>query len=93
MNDALECPICSWRYVIPEIREAPASLGDIFGMGVDSLTSMWAHQENVKTERALHDHLAKHTPEEWLPALVRARQERDEAHRVIDFLASKEDAS
>ena len=75
MPEVIACPICDWTYERIEMPQANDFLGDIFGVGATSLTAMWAHQEADRTERALHDHLVKHTPEEWLPQLMQARNE------------------
>lgn len=69
----VECPLC------PEIFETPAviltapGVAAALGVPADALASMHAHQQAQILERRLHAHLVKHTPEEWLPALMEAR--------------------
>lgn len=79
----LECPLCDWteeseqdRYAQSNQAAARAAAAAL-GMPADALLPIHAHQAARRDETTLHDHLATHPPEDWLPALMQARKRAD----------------
>lgn len=75
-----ECPICGQAFEA-ECEVDPASvppmLADILGTTPLGAAEGWNHQRRTRLEQELSRHLAKHTPQEWLPALMQARRLAD----------------
>lgn len=62
----LMCPVCFTAIDVPPIPRAPEALAEVFGVGAETLTRMFVDGEIGKAAQTMREHLARHTPEEWL---------------------------
>lgn len=70
------CPLCRWHIDIPAGDDPVIASGVAAAMGVpaDAFASIREHQAKQRIELDLKRHLMTHGPDEWLPALLKARR-------------------
>lgn len=68
------CPIpsCGESWDQPEMQYAPG-VAAVFGLDADTLGRIHLRQEEYRLENNIKAHMRKHSPEEWLPELMRLR--------------------
>lgn len=66
-QDMLACPLSSCTFYI-EVPAVPVSepIANALGMTGDGLAQLHAEQVAWDAARKMRDHLARHTPEQWL---------------------------
>ncbi len=69
----LKCPLCSHTEDSPPIPVSDA-LGAVFGMSGDTLARVHGEQQIKRICGSMRRHLDSHSAEEWLLALVGARE-------------------
>lgn len=74
------CPICGVTFDVPERPPLAPGLAEIFGTTAIGLAETHHHQNMRRLEIQINQHMAKHGPEEWLPAI----RERDVKIRALE---------
>ena len=69
----LKCPLCPHTEDSPPIPVSD-QLGAIFGMSGDTLARVHGEQQIKRICGSMRRHLSSHTAEEWLIALLGARE-------------------
>ncbi len=79
------CPVCDteFDFDLTPVPRAPG-LAAALGIGVEALALQHGFEQAQRRERLLHDHLAGHTPEEWLPKLMEARRYAEAADDELE---------
>lgn len=68
------CPLCDWSAPLPQPQYAPA-VAAVFGMSASALADIHMHSEARRLENEIKRHLSTHPVQEWLVALMKARDE------------------
>lgn len=66
------CPLCEWTAPMPTAQYAP-HVAAAFGITANALADIHLSQGRVRLEYQIRQHLDTHSLQEWLEALMSAR--------------------
>lgn len=88
MTAPVTCPLCPFEFKVPEpvAPEGAPGIAAALGISGSALLALHAHQAAEQLEYKLTDHLERHGPRVWLPALMEARHQLADARHQIGQL-------